>query len=172
MVPFTTTLHYFRRVLQSGQPWNLFVQVDLGPGPDAEPRYIRLVNDTRNRLLGGVWWQKATLAIELPTQDTTGATGQASIAVSNVSRLPLTYVEVDDEILHRPVTIALVHASETTLNLARAFRHVITAAEFTAKVAKFEAGHNAELKRVPRGRFTREEFGSLLPTGAVRMYLG
>lgn len=164
MRTFTNPLHVARRMLATDEAWLLFVEVQLATS------YFRMVRDTRHREANGHWWQRATIDIELPSEDATGSLGQLVIAIPNVSQIALSYVEVEDELLGRNITAWLAHESDlSTFEPSLSWRHRILSFECDELVGRFACGHSAELMRIPGPLFDRVKFPQLLATAGVTL---
>lgn len=157
-------LHIARRALHRADGWCMFVQVALRNGT-----FVRLVEDDKHRLLDGVWWQRAAFKLDGIVDAVASEAPRLSFNISNVSRVPLAYVELYGEVLGCVLSVAYVHDDETEINPTRLWRHRVTLAVFDYVTARFECGHRAGDVDVPGRIYTRENTPSIPPSAGVRL---
>jgi hypothetical protein len=157
----SSELHVARALLAQSDAWLMFCEVPLTTGA-----FFRLVRARRHVQADAKVWQAAAMKIELPSEDAEGSLGEVAIAIPNVSRLPMAYVEVSGELLGQTVTLQLAHESNGfAFEPGLRWTHVITRARANEKVIHFTAGHEASTMRVPSRVFDRTNFPQLLPAG-------
>lgn len=155
----STPLHVARHLLAQGQAWLLFIEIPLFSGGS-----FRLVRNTRHVQANGYIWQAASMVIDLPAEEADGSLGSLAISVPNVSRLPISYVEVSDELLGAEMTCQLAHEGNmATFEPGLSWRHLITTAVATEQALRIESQHPAAITRVPSRIFDRTVFRQLLP---------
>ncbi len=161
---FTPALQVLRKVLHSDQGWLLFVRIELADG-----KQVRLVRDTVHRQLGGEnqWWQACSLSLDSLDEEVGGAAPRMSVTVPNVSRLPLTMLELTGEPLGRKMSVILAHETETqdpwpAISSQRTWTMRIATAGVDALACTLESASNAGLRDVPGPVFSRERFGALI----------
>ncbi len=150
--------------METDKAWLLFVEVASKSVPGS---YFRLVNNTRNMIANGKTWQATSMKIELPEENDEGSLGQLKIAVPNVERLAMAYVEEVDDLIDQPATVILAH--EGTLGAtdfagSPRWQHVITDVTADEQVAVFTCGHPAGVRIAPGPVFDRRNFPQLLPS--------
>lgn len=160
--PFSTALHAMRRMVESGNGWMWFCRIVIPTGE------FRLVRDTQSRELGGQWWQRCPMEIELPAENQSGGSDTFTVVVPNVNRIGSSYVEIMGEPLGRELELACVNETETDLDPARVVSGIIVRAPVRAKSIRFEAGVNTDVRKTPAPIFDHERFRSLLATGGIR----
>lgn len=144
--------------------WLLFVKIPLKNGS-----FFRLVRSKRHIHADGVDWQSCPIEIQFPSEEVEGSLGRLVIGVPNVSRMPIAYVEIDDdngegEILAATIECWLAHESSlATLPAGISWKHVALAVDADAKWARIDCGHPAGIGRGPRARFDRAKFPQMLP---------
>lgn len=159
-----TALHVARHVLCRGDAWLLFCEIPLRDGV----RFFRLVAAAKHVAADGKVWQAAGFRIDLPAEDGEGSLGTLTLRIPNVSRVPLAYVEAEDEVLGQTLTVWLQHeGSLAEFAPALSWRHRVLRVIATEAELRVECGHPLEIVRAPMRRFTRKEFPGLLPQGGV-----
>jgi hypothetical protein len=158
-------LHVARQLLMQNKAWLLFVEIPLRTGA-----YFRLVRSIRHVQADGKIWQACAIAFEAPSEDAAGSLGRLVLGVPNVSRMPMAYVEIDDEsgepeILGAAITCWLGH--ETRLGVGEledglSWRHTVLAVDADAQTLRVECGHPAAFEQGPRARFDRLKFPQML----------
>ena len=149
-------------VLRQDEGWLTFVEIPISAGT------VRLVQSERNTLANGFAWQACSLGVEFPTEEASGSLGRMVLVVPNISRIPMAYVEVDDELLGASVTVYKAHESSLAVfEPALSWSHTIIDCEMTEGVARFNCAHSAELFRAPGPLFDRTDFPQLLRSGGV-----
>lgn len=165
MRTLTTPLHVARQVLASDKAWLLFVQVDLKDG-----RKLRIVRNSVHIAANSLKWQAMQMQISLPAEEADGSLGQATLGISNVSRIPMLYLETDNLILGQRLTFWLQHqTSLTTFNAALSWQAVALKATMNAMTAEIVCGHPASAMKMPQGVYDRSTFPQLLPGGGVNL---
>lgn len=165
MRAMSSPLQIARRVLFQDKAWLFFVEI---PAPGGA--FFRLVRSSRHTEADGKVWQAASIEIGLPAEDAEGSLGELSLAVPNVSRLPITYVEVDGYPLGRTLTVWLQHESSlSAFEPSLSWSHVVLRARADERALVLDCGHPAEVQRVPSRRFDRVRFPQLLPVGGFRL---
>ena len=161
---FTPALHALRKILHSGQGWLLFVRIELDDG-----NQIRLVRDVKHRQLGGanIWWQACEIGLDALEEDVGGGAPRMSVTIPNVSRVPLTALELTGEPLGRKLSLILAHETETAdpwpaINPQLTWTMRIATAGVDALACTLESGNNAGLRDVPGPVFSRQRFASLI----------
>lgn len=154
-----------RSLLRQEHGWLLFAEVALHNG-----RFVRLVQNERHLKADGRVWQAASVALQVPEEDDQGNLGQMVFAVSNITREPLRLVEVENDLLGCPITVWLQHSGNLEAFVhALSWTHVIVDSEIDERTARFTAGHEAAMHRVPGPLFTRSEFPQLLSAAGIRL---
>ncbi len=157
------SLQVARHTLMSDKAWLLFVEIPTKTG-----KFFRLVRSSRHIHAGGLVWQACSIEIELPAEDVAGSLGRLMIAVPNVSRLPMAYIDQDDadgegEILGATITCRLAHESSlATFDPGLVWEHVALAADATPLVMQLDCGHPAAVGKGPRMRYDRIRFPQML----------
>lgn len=158
MRSISSALHTARHILSQDKGWLLFVEVASVAGGA-----FRLVQNTRNLAANGLVWQATELAIAIPDEESDVSLGDLSIAVPNVSRLAVAYLENGD-IIGQKATAWLAHeGSLASFSQALSWTHTVKAARVTETVATFICGHPASLLRVPGPVYDRGRFRQLVP---------
>ncbi len=164
MRTLSSILQIARRVLHQDKAWLFFVEC---PAPIG---FFRLVKASRHVVADGKTWQAASIEIGLPAEDAEGSLGTLTIGVPNVSRLPITYLEVDGFPLGETVTVYLQHESNLEIfEPALSWSHTVLRAKANETLLELDCGHPAEIQRVPSRRFDRQRFPQLLPVGGFRL---
>lgn len=167
----SSPLEAARRLLATDKAWLLFLEVELRTrSPLGEPRYWRLVRDTKHRTAGGKVWQRCTIDIDFPPEDAQGNLGELTFALPNVSQVPLAYVLVDRDVVGCFVTARLAHESSLAVfEQSLTWRHRIKAMSGADEDAiRFNCGHPAQIGKGPGPIFDRRRFRLLPRTGGVR----
>jgi len=163
----TSALQVARHLIESKDPWLLFVEVESKSRPGS---FFRLVNNTRNIEADGKRWMATTMKIELPEESGEGTLGQLRIAIPNISRIPMAFVEGgegEDDLIDQPVTVTLAYAANLdSVNFAGSpsWRHVITEAVCDEQTAVFVCGHPAGIRMAPGPTYDRVSYPQLLPS--------
>jgi len=148
--PIPSPLHVARHILETDKAWLFFVKIELAGST------IRLVKSRRHIQADGVVWQASSVLIDLPSEDGSGALGEMVISVPNVSRLPISYVEAQGELLGRDVTAYLQHESSLDVFVdALSWRNRILSCEITAAQANFRCEPASGLHKIPSVVFNR-----------------
>lgn len=142
-----------------------FVEVPLRLGS-----FFRLVNSTRHISAGGHVWQACGMTIEVPSEDVAGSLGRLAIGVSNISRIPMAFIENDDaagegEILGAEITCWLgreTDADTAVLDAALSWKHIALNADASSDMVSIDCGHPPAFEIGPRERFNRMEFPQML----------
>lgn len=159
----TSTLHAARTVLAQAKGWLWFLEIERFAGG-----YFRLVSASRHVQADGKVWQAAGFTTEVAEERSDSSAAEMSIAIPNVSRLPLAAVELDDELLGAEVTLWLQHESAlASFAPGLSWRHRVASATADESVMVLACGRPGP-KRVPGVRFTRAKFPQLRPEGGVR----
>ena len=160
--PFSTALHAMRRMVESEKGWTWFCRIIIPTGE------FRLVRDTVHRELGGQWWQRCPMQIQLPAENQSGGSDTFSVVVPNVNRIGSSYVEIMGEPLGRELELVCINEIETAIDPSRVISGIIVRAPLRAKSITFEVGHNTDVRKTPSPIFDRRRFRSLLATGGIR----
>ena len=159
-----STLQIARQVMQSSSAWLLFVEIDADVGK------FRMVNNAQHLEANGFRWQAADISIELPIEDAEGGLGELAIAIPNVSRIPIFYVDSEDDILGKSITIYLqLEGNLDSFEEELSWTHVCLSAEVSERTARFRCGHAAQNQRVPGPLFDRVAFPQLLASGGISL---
>jgi hypothetical protein len=162
----STPLHVARHVLESDKAWLLFVEIPA-PGLGDSGGFFRLVKNTRHIVANGATWQATSMEIRIPEENADGDLGSLTIAIPNVSRLPLAYVESQSgqQLLGQIVTVYLQHESQLeTFAPGLSWRQRGIRFRANERTAELECGHPAQSQRIPFPVFDRRGFPQLLPT--------
>jgi hypothetical protein len=160
-VDFTSALHVARRLLESNQGWLAFLRIDFDGGEQA-----RLVRANTHRVLDGMTWQRCDFEIEMSAM-TADAGQSATLTLPNIQRVAAAAI-VQDRILGDGITFALVHESETTMDMGRAFTFDGLKATIQGDVVRIESGFNPDLLQAPRRSYSRTRYRQMLPTAGYR----
>ena len=159
-----TALHIARNLLSSADGWVMFVEI-ARPGGG----YFRLCDNNRHLNGNAKVWQAASISLGLPEETMDGAMGELTLSVSNVSRIPMAYVETQSELLGQEVKVWLAHTgSLSTFSSALLWVHRGLKVVANATVMTLYCAHAGASMRIPSQRFTRANFPQLLPQGGVR----
>lgn len=151
-------------LLTQAKGWFMFVEIARLDGD-----FHRLVANPRHIVANGYTWQASGIRVDLPEESGDGELGEMLLSVSNVSRLPMAAVEVDDELLGCRVRVWLAHEdSFAAFSPGLMWEHIGLKVSATEKALTLACGHPAAVQRVPSRRYTRGGFPQLLPQGGVR----
>ncbi|MGE3449639.1 MAG: hypothetical protein AB7H92_18885 [Microbacteriaceae bacterium] len=143
-----------RALLAQAGSWLLFAEVELLAGQTA-----RLVRNPVNITANGLVWQASNFALSAHEESGDGQLADLEVSVSNVSRLPIEWVEVQDAILGRYITFWIAHTDKLdTFDESLRFVYLVKECVATDITATFRCGHPAEVSRVPAKVFTRQLF--------------
>lgn len=159
----TNPLHVARLVLSTDRAWLLFVEIARKAQAGT---FYRLVNSARHLNADGKFWQAASLAIELPSEEADGSLSPVSLTLQDVSRLAAGLVEVDGELIGASLTVYVQHESSlASFDPALKWTQTITAVEADERSVRATCQHPAQIARVPARVYTRKDFPQLLPVG-------
>lgn len=161
--PLTNPLQIARLALRDDEAWLFFVEI-----PTTGGGFYRLVRNTEHVDGNGVRWQAASMDVELPAEDDSGALGEMILAIPNVSRVPMALVETAGELLGQTVTCWVqTTGSLDTFDDAASWQHVITSVDADEMTLRCTGGHPAADQRVPSQLITRTRFPGLRSVGAL-----
>lgn len=163
MRPLTNPLQIARLALRDDEAWLFFVEI-----PTVGGGFFRLVKNSQHVDGNGVRWQAASLDVELPAEDDSGALGEMILAIPNVSRLPMALVETGGELIGQTVTCWVqTTGALDTFDDAASWQHVITSIDANEQTLRCTGGHPAADQRVPSQLVTRKAFPGLRSVGAL-----
>lgn len=158
----SSALHIARGLLSAAHGWLMFVEITR----PVEGRYFRLVDHPRSLVANGLVWQASAISVAIPEETIEGSLGQLTLTVSNVSGIPLSYVESGNELLGQRVRVWLTHTGNlASFSPGLMWEHTGSLVNANAKALTLTCRHPATGKRVPSVRFTRANFPQLLPQG-------
>jgi hypothetical protein len=161
MRTFTSPIQVARLALMQDRAWLLFVEV-----PTKSGGFFRIVRSKRHQVQDGKLWQACELGVELPEEDAQGTLGEMELTIPNVSRLPMSYLEIDGELLGQRVSVWLALEGQP-FSPAGKWEHVALSGSARERTVRIRCGHPAESSQVPTRRFDRQNFPSLLPAGLL-----
>ena len=147
-----------RMMLSDPGAWLYFFEVPKRDGGS----YYRLVDNPRHITADGKVWQAARVIFGPPDESGDGEASDGTITISNVSRIPMRAVEVEDEVLGQIVRVWLAHES-TFLATFPPVMWELKAVKATAneRTLTLTCGDPAGM-RIPSRRYTRAVFPQLL----------
>lgn len=154
-----------RRLIHSDQAWIWLVEIESVDSG----KYFRLAGAGTHITADGKLWQACSLDVQPPSESGDGSSGEGSITIPNVSRLPIAFVE-DGDLLGQPLTLTLAHESVFgDLVGCPSWRLKVLRSRIDAAAAIFEVGSPGEVERIPSRVMDRRAFPQLLPTGRRRL---
>jgi len=152
--PLSSPYLVARSLLADTGAWLTFMEVELAPG-----QFARLVSDSVNRVAGGFTWQAAAMTIDGIGEDASSPLAQLRVSISNLSGLPMVWIDGLGGVLGNGVTLWLAYEGDLpTLPDFLKFTHTALQATCTTKTATLELGHPAQLQRALGDRYSRRVF--------------
>lgn len=159
----TTPLQIARHLLAGKDPWYLFVEAPRKAGG-----FYRLVNQPRHVTANSADWQACAMKVDVPAESAEGDLSQGRITLSNISRVPMRAVELENELLEQEVTLYLQHQTTlATFVQALSWKQTCLRVEGDALSLSFILGHAAQTMRCPFEVYDRTRYPQLLPSGGI-----
>lgn len=164
---YTPSIEIARKLLMTGQPWLLFVQLDLRVrGPEGQLRQWRLVRDTQHRFAAGLVWQRSGMQLQLPPEDAGASMGEIELTLPNASQIPAAYVLVDRDVLGCPLHVQFAHASSLgQFDPALRWTATVTKVTLSERLCVLTCTTRRGVTKGPRRRFVRSRFPQLRSRG-------
>lgn len=157
---FSNPLQVARFALMSDKAWLLYVLIPRRSGGE-----YRLVRSMRHQRASNKLWLASSIEIQVPDEDSEGTLGQLTLAVPNVSRIPMQLLE-EKEILGQTITCWLCIEGQD-LSAILSWQHTALKALAREPAVQVTCGHAAENQQVPSLRYNRVNFPQLLPQGGI-----
>lgn len=164
----SSTLAMLRQVLSDRAGYLLFVEIESQRSPG---KFYRLVASDRNWHADGKTWRACEMKVEAGEENADAARSDAAVTISNVSRLLVAAVELDDDINGSTLTATIAHSSNLAAfsgGNSRSITHRVVRVKAKEVAARLECAAVYGGRQVPGVPITRENTPGVVGAGGGR----